>query len=70
MAVTATCTDVTRTDLEAQLSLKQPKLLLGSCNRHNISYRVKLKDAVAQSRLDLDGKGISEGVVRVCTFRA
>jgi ATP-dependent DNA helicase RecQ len=69
-AFTATATEQVRDDIARQLCLHEPKILVGSFDRPNLTFRIKRReDAIGQMREVIDRHPNESGIV-YCISRA
>ena len=70
MALTATATGRVRTDIIAQLQLRDPGVFIASFNRPNLTYRVLAKDQPLKQLIEFVGRRGDESGIIYCASRA
>jgi len=68
-AFTATATAEVQRDIASQLELRDPVLLVGSCDRPNLTYRVAPRGAIVQQVLDVIGRHPGGAGIVYCISR-
>lgn len=69
-AYTATATEQVRADIIEQLGLREPEVLVGNFDRHNLLYRVIARQEMLKQVLDVVNRHSGEGGIIYCIRRS